>query len=315
MRPSWITVTASLPSTVKMDPSAMPRAPTRGLAALVIEQPRVGSERAVEPHRVVEARDLELVLAIRVAVREHRGVEDGEVRRVDDDADVEQRVVGQLTVGLDPDVLARRPRPRVHPARQLGGPLVDGTLPLEPVRHVRGEAVAVLRHLLLEGRQVVRHLHVRHRVLVVRTGLHDLERRGQVEDRPAVLDPDHAPGGEALPVPDAVDLVDDRDRRVTGTQEVGVQRVHRAVGLHGAARRDQRLARDLPPEHPLAVLLGRDAAKEVHLEGFEIEQRDQVVERSSHEVPNLANPRAVRGGPGVSQRRCSRRRRGPGRRA
>ena len=44
----------------------------------------------------------------------------------------------------------------------------------------------------------------------------------------------------------------------------------------------KRLARDLTPEHPLLVLLRRDAAKEVHLQGFEVQQRDQVIERSSH---------------------------------
>ena len=97
-----------------------------------------------------------------------------------------------------------------------------------------------------------------------------------------MLDPDDPAGGEALAVTDAVDLVDDRDRRIAGPQEVGVQRVHRPVGLDRAARGHERLARDLPTEHPLAILLGRDAAKEVHFQGFEIEQRDQVVERSSH---------------------------------
>ena len=67
--------------------------------------------------------------------------------------------------------------------------------------------------------------------------------------------------------------------RVARAQEVGVQRVHlpaRVVDRAGGG--DQRLAGDLAAEHPLAVLVGRAAAEEVDLDGFEIEQLDEVVE-------------------------------------
>ena len=72
----------------------------------------------------------------------------------------------------------------------------------------------------------------------------------------AVLDGDHPAGGERAAVADAVDLVEDRHGRVARAQEVGVQRVHLAVGLDGAGGGDERLAGDLAAEDPLAVLVG-----------------------------------------------------------
>ena len=90
----------------------------------------------------------------------------------------------------------------------------------------------------------------------------DLERRAHREDRAAVLDGVHVARGEALAVANAVDLVDDRCRRITGSQEVRVQRVHearRAVAgrvIDRAGRGDERLACDLATEHALALLVG-----------------------------------------------------------
>ena len=75
-----------------------------------------------------------------------------------------------------------------------------------------------------------------------------------MEDRLAVLDRDDAARGEAAAVADAVDLVDDRDARIAGPQEVGVQRV-REPAFDGAARGHQRLSRHLAAEDALALLL------------------------------------------------------------
>ena len=61
-----------------------------------------------------------------------------------------------------------------------------------------------------------------------------------------------------------------------------MQRVHEPVGVDRAARRDQRLARDLAAEDALAVLVGADAAEEVDFELLELEQVDEIVERASH---------------------------------
>ena len=92
----------------------------------------------------------------------------------------------------------------------------------------------------------------------------------------AVLDGDDAPGGEALAVADAVDLVDDRHLGIAGQQEIGVQRM-RQHALDGAGGRDQRLADHLAAEHALPADLRAAAAKQVHLELLEVEDGEQVV--------------------------------------
>ena len=59
-----------------------------------------------------------------------------------------------------------------------------------------------------------------------------------------------------------------------------MQRVDQAGAVvDRAGRGDERLAGDLPAEHPLAVLVGRDPAEHVDLDRLEVEQSDQVVER------------------------------------
>ena len=70
---------------------------------------------------------------------------------------------------------------------------------------------------------------------------------------------------------DPVDLVEDRHPNVARSQEVRVQRVDAAPGLDRASRRDQRLPY-LAAEHPLPVLVGRDAPEDVHLDRLEVEQ-------------------------------------------
>ena len=104
----------------------------------------------------------------------------------------------------------------------------------------------VLRHLLVDvavGGQFVWRRHVRHFGLVLQAALLDLEGRGHVEDRLSVLDADDAPGGEALAVPDAVDVEQDRSLGVAAAQEVGVDRVQVAV-------LDRRRRGDRPPKPP-----------------------------------------------------------------
>ena len=136
---------------------------------------------------------------------------------------------------------------------------------------------------------------MRHRDLVVEARLGDVEAGLQVEDRPAVLDRDDAAGGEAAPVADPVDLVEDRHGRVAGAQEVGVQRVHEAAGIvDRAGRGDQRLAGDLAAEDPLAVLVGRAAAEDVDLDRLEVEQRHEVVEGRLAPAPSSRRTAARR---------------------
>ena len=126
---------------------------------------------------------------------------------------------------------------------------------------------------------------------MVQPGLVHLERGGQVEDGPPVLDGRHQPGGERLAVPDAVDLVEDGDGGVPGPQEVGVERVH-PPELHRAARCHEGLGGHLAAEHLLALLGGLDAPEDVDLDRFEVEQADQEVEGLAHR-DMLAGPAAA----------------------
>ena len=105
-RPSCTTLTTSVPSAVKIAPPASPRAAPGRERVLVVEQPLVGAERAVEPHRVVEARHLHPRAVPRQAERQHGRVEQRHVAGVRHDARVDDRVVGQVAVGPQPDPLA-----------------------------------------------------------------------------------------------------------------------------------------------------------------------------------------------------------------
>jgi len=84
-----------------------------------------------------------------------------------------------------------------------------------------------------------------------------------------------------MTVADAVDLVDDRDLRVAGSQEVGVQRVDRAT-LDRPAGRDERLARHLASEDAQALIFRAATAEQVHLELFQVEDLEQLDQRALH---------------------------------
>ena len=118
-----------------------------------------------------------------------------------------------------------------------------------------------------------------------------LEARLQVEDGLAVLDGHDASGGERAAVADAVDLVEDRHVGIAGPQEVGVERVDGAPGLHGAGRRHERLAGHLAAEHPLALLVGREPSEDVDLDRLEVEQ---LHERVDGVLRHGAHPRVRR---------------------
>ena len=137
------------------------------------------------------------------------------------------------------------------------------------------------RHARAEVRDVVGcRQAVGHRELVVEPVLEALEAGREVEDRPAVLNGADPTGDDRAPVADAFDLVDDRDRRVAGAQEVGVEGVDGRTSVgHGPGRRHQRLAGDLATEHPLAVVVRARAAEDVDLDRLEVQDLHQVVDR------------------------------------
>src|SRR5438552_3957728 len=233
----------------------------------------------MEPHGVVQAGPHEAHVVPRDVVGQKGRVEQGHVGGVGHHAGMQQGIVGQAAVRPQPHLLARfapgllaHPRPTVHEA------LVDRAGPLVPV----AQLLLVGRHALLEGGKGLGIGCVGHGELVLEALLLDVERCREVEDGAAALDGDHPTRREGPAVADAVHLVEDRHRHVSGAQEVGVEGVHPVVALHRAPRGHQGLARHLAPVHALALLVGAHPAEDVHLDGLEVQDRDEVVQRRAH---------------------------------
>ena len=111
---------------------------------------------------------------------------------------------------------------------------------------------------------------------LVKTGL-------QVQDRPPVLDGDDTASAEASSVADAVDLVENGNAGIARPQEICVQRVDVATRFFdGTTGCYQRLAGDLAAEHSLTVFVGLHTTKDVDLDRFEVEQRDEIAQRFGH---------------------------------
>ena len=254
----------------------------------VVEQPLVGPEGPVEPHAVVEAGAHEVGVLPADIVGGQDGVEERHVRGVGGDRRVEQRIVGQLAVGPDPQALVGLAGSLAMPGQIADVALVDRVGPLEPVAQLLPPRLEPLE----ERGERLGVGHLGHGELVVEALLEVVERGRQVEDGPPVLNGHHPPGGEGPAVANPVDLVEDRDVGVAGAQEVRVQRVDLAV-LDGPPGRDQGLPRHLPAEDPLALLVGLDAPEDVHLNRLEIEQVDEELERCAH-APHDRRPRRSR---------------------
>src|SRR5882757_10291741 len=106
--------------------------------------------------------------------------------------------------------------------------------------------------------------------MVERAFLLGMKRHHDREDRVAVLDRGDPPGRIALAVTQALDLVDDRDFGIAGQDEIAMQRM-RQPAFDGAAGRYHRLSDHLAAEYPLPGRFRAVAAKQVHLDRFEIE--------------------------------------------
>ena len=91
----------------------------------VVEQPFVGPERAVEPHAVIKAGAHEVGVVPPHVVGRQDGVEERHVRGVGRDGGVQQRIVGQVTVGPDPQPLVGLARLLAMPEQLTDVALVD----------------------------------------------------------------------------------------------------------------------------------------------------------------------------------------------
>ena len=99
-----------------------------------------------------------------------------------------------------------------------------------------------------------------------------------------MLDCHDTPRGKAAAVADAVDFVDNGDLGIAGQQEIPMERVRRPLRDHCAAGSDQRLANDLAAKNPLPADLRRTATKQIYLDGFKIEDGEQILYGRVHEV-------------------------------
>ena len=128
----------------------------------------------------------------------------------------------------------------------------------------------------------------------------------------AVLDRDDAAGGEALAVADAVDLIDDRHLGIAAEQEIGVQRMRRPCATSSTVRQAATSAWPItwPPNTRCQPTCGLAAAKQIHLERFEVEDREQVFEsRWTWELAVMARSiiGGISGGIAMAERIRSRR--------
>ena len=210
---------------MKIDPPARPRADARRDRVLVVQQPLVGAERPVEPHRVVEARHAHAGRVPRQPERQHARVEQRHVAGVGDDARVQHRVVGQCG----------RRRATTRAGRRLDVPLrcIGSSR-----RRSAGRSGAGARSQRRSARGTAPGARAS-RAATPASGTSGgasiwwsspgswpwklacrlkIARPCWIATTRRVL--------KLRAVAEAVDVVDDRHRRVAGAQEVGVQRVH-----------------------------------------------------------------------------------------
>lgn len=211
-------------------------------------------------------------------VREEDRVEERHVGDVGGEDDVQERVVGQLAVGAEPDLgvrLARCAEPAVR--RLVDIAQVDRLAGLQKTLDDLGIEVGVAAQPFLGGRQGGRVRGGRHGGLVVEALLVPLEGGGQREDRLSVLDGDDAARGEGPAVVHPVDRVDDGRARVAHAQEVRVQGVGEPVLGDRPPGGDQCLRRHLPAEDARDDGGAGPAAEDVLLDLLDVEQIEQIL--------------------------------------
>ena len=96
-----------------------------------------------------------------------------------------------------------------------------------------------------------------------------LPRAGQGENCAPVLNGSDAPCTKTAPVPNTIDLVQDRSSPVAGAQKIAVQRMQTLVAVHGAKCRCQSLGQDLTTKYVFGIVVL--AAKQVLVDGLNIE--------------------------------------------
>ena len=230
---------------------------------------------AVKPHDVVQAGDLHRRLPEALSVGVKRCHHQAVIGCIGQQVLVDGRIIRHSVDGLDPVVshrLALLRRKGVHgvhrpdldrsPAQKL---LADGGRDLggDPVRQFQ------------LGSETFGAGHGGRRILVIKPRLVDLKRGGHVENRPALLDGHDPAGGEALAVPDAIDVVNDRLIDISGPEKIGMQAVGPALRRHGLVGGRQRLPQHLSAVDVAEAQILALAAKDVLLDLLQLQQLQQ----------------------------------------
>src|SRR5262249_17370911 len=164
------------------------------------------------------------------------------------------REIRQFSSRADPDVELPAGNFLAEVSLELDWPQFDRTLALIVTPHrVRHRREQFFAHIGI-ARKFFRWRYIRHLGLMVEAGLIAVERYQHRKDRVPVLARSDPPRRETLAVPDAVDVVDDRNLGVSRQQEVSVHRMRRTV-IDGSHRGDQRLPDHLSPENTLPANL------------------------------------------------------------
>jgi hypothetical protein len=92
---------------------------------------------------------------------------------------------------------------------------------------------------------------------MVGAGLNSVKRRLQVENDLAMLNGNYAASGETTPIAEAVYFVQNGFARVSGSQEICMERMNLAIGLVDCAcGRYEGLTSNLTTKDPLAIFIG-----------------------------------------------------------
>ena len=245
----------------------------------VVEQPFVGFDLSVEPHAVVQTRAHKRSVIPANVVGTQDGVEETHVAGVGDDARVQQLVVGQCSVSLNPHLLRGIARSRGAPRQFSDEPLIDGVLALKPFVNL----LTVTRGLYAfeQRRDRFRLLNFRSDSLMVETIFFSVKTCLHVVDRSTVLNGDHASSREALAIANAVNFIENGHLGIAGAQKVGVERVHSTL-VDGPSGGHEGLRGNLATEYPLAFFVGLGTTKDVDFNSFEVEEVDKEIESFRH---------------------------------
>ncbi len=230
---------------------------------------------------MIETRHDDIVTDVRESVRQGGRSEQFIVGHIGEQVLVQSLIARQSIGGPNPDMIDRRqlfalPEIRGSHRAKFERPFLG-----EKTLYLHWHAARQVLRDLVQCLKSVRAGHIGHHGMMLKPFFGDLERRGKIKDRPAVLNRDDAAIGEAAAIARTVNLVDYGRPDVSPAQKIGVQRVSNAV-IHGMLRSRQRLTHHLTAENLWAADITAVAAENIVLDALELQQRNQVFEGRIH---------------------------------